>query len=83
MRVFISCPFTGLCDEQKYEIKDEYKEFFNNLTRKLEEMGCEYYLAIKREKYFSQEYDITLIELKDNDNVEQYIELDGSFSNYN
>ena len=35
MRVFISCPFTGLCDEQKYEIKDEYKEFFNNLTRKL------------------------------------------------
>lgn len=49
MKVFISCPFTGLCDEKKYEIKDEYKDFFNKLTEKLENMGCDYYLAIKRE----------------------------------
>ena len=34
MKVFISCPFTGLCDEKKYEIKDEYKEFFNKLNIK-------------------------------------------------
>ena len=33
-------------------------------------------LTIKREKYFNDIFDITLIELKDNDNVEQYIELD-------
>ena len=39
MKVFISCPFTGLCDEKKYEIKDEYKDFFNKLTEKLENMG--------------------------------------------
>ncbi len=51
MKVFISCPFTGLCDEKKYEIKEEYKDFFNNLTKKLEEMGCDYYLAIKRENW--------------------------------
>ena len=51
MKVFISCPFTGLCDEKKYEIKDEYKDFFNILTDSLEKMGCEYYLAIKRENW--------------------------------
>lgn len=51
MKVFISCPFTGLCDEEKYEIKDEYKDFFNNLISLLEERNCEYYLAIKRENW--------------------------------
>lgn len=51
MRVFISCPFTGLCDEEKYEIKEEYKDFFNKLTETLENMSCEYYLAIKRENW--------------------------------
>ena len=47
MKVFISCPFTGLCDEKKYEVKDEYKDFFNKLTSALESIGCEYYLAVK------------------------------------
>ena len=51
MKVFISCPFTGLCDETRYEVKEEYKPFFTNLTNKLEEMGCDYYLAIKRENW--------------------------------
>ncbi len=51
MKVFISCPFTGLCDEKKYEVKDEYKDFFNKLTSALESIGCEYYLAIKRENW--------------------------------
>lgn len=31
MKVFISCPFTGLCDEEKYEIKEQYKSFFSKL----------------------------------------------------
>lgn len=51
MKVFISCPFTGLCDEEKYEIKDQYKSFFNKLIKTLEEKGCDYYLAIKRENW--------------------------------
>lgn len=51
MRIFISCPFTGLCDEEKYEVKDEFKEFFNDLTDAIEKNGDEYYLAIKRENW--------------------------------
>ena len=33
-------------------------------------------LKIKREKYFSKEYDITLIEIKENDGIKEYLELD-------
>ena len=33
-------------------------------------------LTIKREKYFSKEYDIILIELKENDGIKEYLELD-------
>lgn len=51
MKIFISCPFTGLCDEEKYEVKEEYKDFFNKLIKAIEERNCEYYLAIKRENW--------------------------------
>lgn len=51
MKVFISCPFTGLCDEKKYEVKNQYKSFFNKLVEMIESKGCEYYLAIKRENW--------------------------------
>ena len=51
MNIFISCPFTGLCSKEKYEVKDEYKEFFNKLTDMIEQKGCSYYLAIKRENW--------------------------------
>lgn len=51
MNVFISCPFTGLCGEEKYEVKDQYKHFFNRLTDMMEDRGVEYYLAIKRENW--------------------------------
>lgn len=51
MRIFISCPFTGLCDEEKYEVKDEFKKFFNDLTDAIKKNGDEYYLAIKRENW--------------------------------
>ena len=33
MKVFISCPFTGLCKNNKYEIKDEYKTSSTNLLK--------------------------------------------------
>ena len=33
-------------------------------------------LSINREKYFSKEYDIALIELKENDGIKEYLELD-------
>ena len=51
MKVFISCPFTGLCAEDKYEVKEQYKNFFNQLTDRLTTLGCDYYLAIKRENW--------------------------------
>lgn len=51
MKVFISCPFTGLCDETKYEVKDEYKDFFNKLIDNIISKGMDYYLAIKRENW--------------------------------
>ena len=51
MKVFISCPFTGLCSENKYEVKDEYKEFFDKLINIITEKGMDYYLAIKRENW--------------------------------
>lgn len=51
MKVFISCPFTGICKEDVYEVKEEYREFFNKLISKIEDRGMEYYLAIKRENW--------------------------------
>lgn len=51
MKVFISCPFTGLCEENNYEIKSEYKEFFNRLIDGITLRGYDYYLAIKRENW--------------------------------
>ena len=51
MKVFISCPFTGLCGDDKYEVKDEFKDFFNKLTNEITKSGNEYYLAIKREDW--------------------------------
>ena len=33
-------------------------------------------LTIKREKYFNEQFDITLIEIKENDNIKEYLELD-------
>ena len=48
MKVFISCPFTGLCKDDIYEVKEEYREFFNKLISKIEDRGMEYYLAMKQ-----------------------------------
>ncbi len=51
MKVFISCPFTGLCEDDNYEIKNEYKDFFNKLVEGIKLRGYDYYLAIKRENW--------------------------------
>ena len=51
MKVFISCPFTGLCEDDNYEIKNEYKAFFNKLVEGIKLRGYDYYLAIKRENW--------------------------------
>lgn len=51
MKVFISCPFTGLCEDDNYEIKNEYKDFFNKLVEGINLRGYDYYLAIKRENW--------------------------------
>ena len=34
------------------------------------------YLTIERKKYFNKEYDIAAIELKENDGIKEYLELD-------
>ncbi len=51
MKVFISCPFSGLCNDNKYEIKDKYKTFFLNLISMIENKGHECYLAIREEQW--------------------------------
>jgi len=51
MKVFISCPFTGLCKDEDYEVKDEYKPFFEKMTSEFEKRNIDYYLAIKRENW--------------------------------
>lgn len=51
MKIFISCPFTGLCKDDDYEVKEEFKDFFRNLTKFIKESGNDYYLAIEREDW--------------------------------
>ena len=51
MNIFISCPFTGLCEDNKYIVKKEYQEFFNKLIEGITSSGDNYYLAVKRENW--------------------------------
>jgi hypothetical protein len=51
MKVFISCPFTGLCEKENYVVKKEYQPFFNNLIDLIKRYDMDYYLAIKRENW--------------------------------
>jgi len=50
MKVFLSMPYSQLCDEN-YIVKEKYKKFFQNLINALENIGVEYYLACKRENW--------------------------------
>ena len=37
MKVFISCPFSGILDKETNLVKEEYKYFFNELKEFFEE----------------------------------------------
>jgi len=50
MKVFLAMPYSQLCDS-KYEVKKEYKDFFESITKELKKIGCEYFLAHEREKW--------------------------------
>ncbi len=49
MKIFISCPFSGIMDWNTRKIKKEYQDFFNELINYMEDHEIDYYLAIKRE----------------------------------
>lgn len=51
MKVFLAMPYTQLCDEKTNLLKENYKVFFERLLSSLEELGCEYFLAHKRENW--------------------------------
>lgn len=51
MKIFISCPFTGLCEDDRYVVKEKYQPFFNKLTKGIMSRGNKYYLAIERENW--------------------------------
>lgn len=50
MKVFLAMPYSQLCDE-KYEVKEEYKNFLVRLTNELKNLNCDYFLAHEREKW--------------------------------
>ena len=50
-----------------------------NLTLKNDKESLLINLGITREIYFNKEYDITLIELNEKDNIKSYLELDYDF----
>lgn len=51
MKVFLAMPYSQLCDTDKYEVKKEYRSFFNIITSNLKEKGIDYFLAHEREKW--------------------------------
>ena len=55
-----------------------WKKIKNNLLLNDEKEIIKINLQIKREIYFNKDYDITLIELKDEDKIKNYFELDGN-----
>lgn len=64
MLVFIAMPYSQLCDEN-YILKDKYKTFCVNLTERLTQLGCKYFLAHEREnwgKEYSNDFESTQID---------------------
>lgn len=51
MKVFLAMPYSQLCDKEKYEVKAEYRGFFEKLTNNLKGNDVEYFLAHEREKW--------------------------------
>ena len=55
----------------------EFKDIKNlNLSLNDEKETLTIDLGLDRETYFNKEYDVTLIELRDEDNIKDYLELD-------
>ena len=40
MLVFLATPYSQLCDEE-YKVKNEYKDFFEKLTKEIKKMGVD------------------------------------------
>ncbi|MDD3048397.1 MAG: hypothetical protein PHQ89_00180 [Bacilli bacterium] len=51
MKIFISCPFSGILDKNSGLVKKEYRFFFDTIINFLESNNIDYYLAIKREDF--------------------------------
>ena len=51
MKVFVSCPFSGILDEKTKLVKDEYRYFFDELVSFFNDNKIDYYLAITRENW--------------------------------
>ena len=58
-------------DENYFKEKDELNLFIND-EKDVKILD----LKIQRKKYFNKDYDTTIIELKENDNINNYLELD-------
>lgn len=79
MRVFLAMPYSQLCDE-KYEVKEEYKNFFVKLTSKFKSINCEYFLAHEREKWgkkYSSAEESTVIDYETIKNVDLVCAIPG------
>lgn len=67
MKVFLAMPYTQLCDKKTNILFPKYQEFFEKLISKLEDIGCEYFLAHKREnwgKNYSSDVESTKIDFE-------------------
>ena len=51
MKIFISCPFSGILDRKTGLVKEEYKLFFDELISFLNDKKIDYYLSITRENW--------------------------------
>lgn len=72
MKVFLAMPYSQLCDNN-YELKTEYKIFFEKLTTELKKLGCDYFLAHEREKWgksYSSAEESTMIDFETIKNVD-------------
>lgn len=66
MKVFLAMPYSQLCN-QKYELKKEYRIFFEKLTAEIKKIGCDYFLAHEREKWgknYSSAEESTIIDFE-------------------
>lgn len=80
MKVFLAIPYSQLCDEDKYEIKNEYRQFFSKLIFLLKKINCDYFLAHEREnwgKQYSSAEESTMIDFETIKNVDLVCAIPG------